>query len=116
MLAVRGGILLVVAVCLSLVAAQANDTPELNVQTTFPNNPFSRAANGQGNRVVFTVSQPKSGADADRLLTLESITGAFLNRDKVGKRGYVMRNVSLGAAGLPAYGRRLRLPMCNAPF
>lgn len=76
------------------VAAQANDTPELNVQTTFPNNAFSRVFNGQANRVVFTVTQPKSGADSDRILTLESITGAFLNREKEGKRGYVMRNVS----------------------
>lgn len=79
---------------LSIVAAQADDTPELTIQTTFPNDAFSRVSNGQANRVVFTVSPPRSGPDADRILTLESITGAFLNREKVGKKGYVMRNVS----------------------
>lgn len=73
--------------------AQSNDTPELIVQTTFPDNAFSRVQNGHPNRVVFSISQPKS--ESDRLITLESITGAFLNRDRVGKKGYVMRNVSL---------------------
>lgn len=78
----------------SLVSAQADDTPDLTIQTTFPNDAFSRVSNGQANRVVFTVSPPRSGPDSDRILTLESITGAFLNRQKEGKKGYVMRNVS----------------------
>lgn len=79
---------------LSVVAAQADDTPELTIQTTFPNDAFSRVSNGQANRVVFTISPPRSGPDSDRILTLESITGAFLNRQKEGKKGFVMRNVS----------------------
>jgi hypothetical protein len=79
---------------LSSVAAQADDTPDLTIQTTFPNDAFSRVSNGQANRVVFTISPPRTGADSDRILTLESITGAFLNPNKQGKKGYVMRNVS----------------------
>lgn len=81
------------AALLPSVAAQ-DDTPELTIQTTFPNDAFSRVSNGQANRVVFTISPPRTGADSDRILTLESITGAFLNRNKEGKKGYVMRNVS----------------------
>ena len=84
---------LLIAALLSPVAAQ-DDTPELTIQTTFPNDAFSRVSNGQANRVVFTISPPRTGADSDRILTLESITGAFLNRNKEGKKGYVMRNVS----------------------
>jgi hypothetical protein len=80
---------------LSHVVAQADDTPELTIQTTFPNDAFARVTNGQANRVVFTISPPRSGPDSDRILTLEGIAGAFLNRDKVGKKGYVMRNVSV---------------------
>ncbi|PWN35531.1 uncharacterized protein FA14DRAFT_160634 [Meira miltonrushii] len=91
-------VLLPLAICAlsltTLIQAQSNDTPDVNVQTTFPNNAFNRVSNGQANRVVFTLTQPKSGADSDRILTLESITGAFLNRDRQGKKGYVMRNMT----------------------
>ncbi|UZJ53043.1 hypothetical protein CBS101457_002363 [Exobasidium rhododendri] len=79
---------------LSTVAAQADDTPDLTIQTTFPNDAFSRVSNGQANRVVFTISPPRTGADSDRILTLESISGAFLNRNKEGKKGFVMRNMT----------------------
>lgn len=85
-------LLSVLGVIASLASAQANDTPDLNIQTTFPNNAFNRVSNGQANRVVFSVTPPRS---EDRILTLEGIKGAFLNRDKIGKRGYVMRNVSV---------------------
>lgn len=84
-------LLCILSVVATLASAQANDTPDLNVQTTFPNNAFNRVSNGQANRVVFSVTPPRS---EDRILTLEAIKGAFLNRNKIGKKGYVMRNVS----------------------
>ncbi|SPO25377.1 uncharacterized protein UTRI_03208_B [Ustilago trichophora] len=76
----------------ALVAAQAHDTPELGIVTTFPNNPFSIVKNGQANTVVFSITNtPKE----DRLLTLQSITGAFLNPKKTdGQRGRVLRNMT----------------------
>ncbi|SJX62853.1 uncharacterized protein SRS1_13680 [Sporisorium reilianum f. sp. reilianum] len=76
----------------ALVAAQAHDTPELGIVTTFPNNPFSIVKNGQANTVVFSVTNPPK---EDRLLTLQSITGAFLNPKKEdGQRGRVLRNMT----------------------
>ncbi|TKY85747.1 hypothetical protein EX895_005287 [Sporisorium graminicola] len=76
----------------ALVAAQAHDTPELGIVTTFPNNPFSIVKNGQANTVVFSVTNPPK---EDRLLTLQSITGAFLNPKKEdGQKGRVLRNMT----------------------
>ncbi|EPQ30339.1 uncharacterized protein PFL1_01865 [Pseudozyma flocculosa PF-1] len=79
----------------ALVAAQANDTPELGIVTTFPNNPFSIVKNGQPNTVVFSITNPPK---EDRLLTLQSVTGAFLNLKKTdGQKGRVVRNMTTTA-------------------
>lgn len=105
----------------ALVAAQAHDTPELGIVTTFPNNPFSSKChppkastscatteadlyrplscavvkNGQANTVVFSITNPPK---EDRLLTLQSVTGAFLNPKKNdGQRGRVLRNMTTTA-------------------
>lgn len=73
------------------LAAAGDEAPELNVITTFPDNPFSLVQNGRPNRVVFSFSHPPG---ADRALVLEEITGAFLNPAKHdGQRGRVLRNV-----------------------
>ncbi|KAN0064732.1 hypothetical protein ACQY0O_001787 [Thecaphora frezii] len=74
------------------VAAQANDAPELGIVTTFPGNPFSIVKNGQPNTVVFSITNPPK---QDRLLTLQSVTGAFLNLAKAdGQKGRVVRNMT----------------------
>lgn len=66
--------------------------PEMTITTTFPGNEFSLVKNGQPNRVVFSISNPPS---ADRVLTLEGITGAFLNQKKLdGQKGRVARNMT----------------------
>ncbi|SNX84350.1 uncharacterized protein MEPE_03059 [Melanopsichium pennsylvanicum] len=76
----------------SLVAGQAHDSPDLKIVTTFPNNPYSIVKNGQANTVVFSITNPPKD---DRLLTLQSITGAFLNPKKTdGQRGRVLRNMT----------------------
>ncbi len=83
---------LVALVPAALVAAQAHDTPELGIVTTFPNNPHSIVKNGQANTVVFSITNPPK---EDRLLTLQSVTGAFLNPKKTdGQRGRVLRNMT----------------------
>lgn len=47
--------------------------------------------NGQANRVVFSIAKPFG---MDRVLTLESVSGAFLDPKKEdGKKGRVLRNV-----------------------
>ncbi|KAI3623333.1 hypothetical protein CBS14141_004116 [Malassezia furfur] len=74
------------------LAAAGDEAPELNVITTFPDNPFSLVQNGRPNRVVFSFSHPPG---ADRALVLEEITGAFLNPAKRdGQRGRVLRNMT----------------------
>lgn len=82
---------------LHVTIARASEVPELNVITTFPNNPFSSALlltvvqNGQANRVVFTISKPSS---LDRALSVEGITGAFIKPAvKEGAKTRVLRNV-----------------------
>lgn len=68
----------------------------------FPNNAFNIAKNGQSNRVVFNIAN-KTGQD--RYLTLEAITGAFLNKKKAeGQKGFVLRNVSLLDECTTGYG------------
>lgn len=53
--------------------------------------PFAVVKNGQANTVVFAITNPPK---EDRLLTLQSVTGAFLNPKKLdGQRGRVLRNV-----------------------
>ena len=85
-------VLLALAVALlQLGSALADEAPELNIITTFPDNPFSLVQNGQANRVVFSIAKP---AHLDRVLAIESITGAFLNPRKAdGQIGRVLRNV-----------------------
>lgn len=102
-----------IALLFASVLAQADDTPELTIQTTFPNDAFSRVSNGQANRVVFTVSPPRTGADSDRILTLESITGAFLNRNKEGKKGFVMRNVSRPTSTVTFSSKQQGVPLID---
>lgn len=51
--------------------------------------------NGQANTVVFSITNPLK---EDRLLTLQSVTGAFLNPKKTdGQRGRVLRNMTTSA-------------------
>lgn len=72
--------------------AQVDDTPTLNVVTTFPNNDFNVVRNGESNRVVFGITNPPG---TERILSLESITGAYLNPNKQdGQRGRVLRNMT----------------------
>lgn len=78
---------------LAAARAFADETPELNVVTTFPDNPFSLVQNGRSNRVVFSIA---NAPGSDRALVLEEVTGAFLNPNKQnGQRGRVLRNVCL---------------------
>ncbi|PWN44344.1 hypothetical protein IE81DRAFT_321501 [Ceraceosorus guamensis] len=106
---------LLVAVLPSALA-QSDDTPELNVITVFPNNPFNIAKNGQANRVVFNV-----GTKEDRALKLEGITGAFLNTKKKteGQKGYVLRNLTITPIkDLPittGLGKPLQVPFDFSP-
>ncbi|PWN51086.1 hypothetical protein IE53DRAFT_386578 [Violaceomyces palustris] len=83
---------LALAIPAALVSAQVDQVPELGIVTTFPNNPFSIVQNGQENTVVLSITNsPK----ADRVLTLHSITGAFLNLNKEdGQKGRVVRNMT----------------------
>lgn len=79
--------------------AQADDTPSLQVVTTFPQNEFNVVRNGQGNRVVFAITNPPG---AERVLALEGIAGAFLNPHKLdGQRGRVLRNMTTLALKKP---------------
>ncbi|CAO1634412.1 unnamed protein product [Parajaminaea phylloscopi] len=83
----------IVAIFPAIALAQADDTPELKVTTTFPNNPLSLVKNGQANRVVFSIANPRS---ADRVLSLTGVTGAWLNSKKQdGQRGRVLRNMTV---------------------
>ncbi|CAO1625054.1 unnamed protein product [Sympodiomycopsis kandeliae] len=89
---VFGSIVSLMAVAVAAVSAQADDTPQLKVTTTFPGNPLSLVKNGQANRVVFQIQNPPS---QDRVLTLNGITGAWLNPKKEdGERGRVVRNMT----------------------
>ncbi|KAJ9479134.1 hypothetical protein PHBOTO_002621 [Pseudozyma hubeiensis] len=106
----------------TLVAAQAHDTPELNIVTTFPNNPGSIVKNGQANTVVFSIIDAPKEKDADRrLLNLVSITGAFLNPNKVdGQRGRVLRNMTTTSFKSPRplrtiFGRPPHIPFDFVP-
>ncbi|KDN45580.1 hypothetical protein K437DRAFT_256501 [Tilletiaria anomala UBC 951] len=84
--------ILLLALSPLLAAAQSDDTPQLGITTSFPGNELSLVKNGQLNRVVFSISNLPS---ADRVLTLEGITGAFLNQKKLdGQRGRVVRNMT----------------------
>ncbi|WFD29827.1 hypothetical protein MSPP1_000840 [Malassezia sp. CBS 17886] len=75
-----------------LIRAYAEDAPELNVVTTFPDNPFSLVQNGRANRVVFTVTNPPR---ADRAVALVGVSGAFLNPAKAdGQKNRVLRNMT----------------------
>lgn len=75
-----------------LLCSSRNAPSEIKVTTTFPGNPLSLVKNGQANTVVFNIQNPPS---QDRVLTLEAITGAWLDSKKVdGQRGRVVRNVS----------------------
>lgn len=72
--------------------AQVDDTPVLNVVTTFPGNEFHVVKNGQANRVVFAMTHPPG---TERVLSLESVHGAFLHPGKQdGQRGRVVRNMT----------------------
>lgn len=72
--------------------AQVDDVPTLNVVTTFPNNDWNIVRNGESNRVVFGITNPPG---TERILSLESITGAYLNPNKEdGQRGRVLRNMT----------------------
>lgn len=56
---------------------------------------YSVVKNGQANTVVFSITNPLK---EDRLLTLQSVTGAFLNPKKTdGQRGRVLRNMTTSA-------------------
>lgn len=49
--------------------------------------------NGQLNRIVLSITKPPG---ADRVLTLEGITGAYLDKNKLeGQKGHIVRNVSM---------------------
>ena len=78
---------------LALVRAEAHEeAPELNVITTFPNNPFNIVKNGQSTRVVFTFTQPRG---VERAIAVNSLTGAFLDpARKDGERKRIMRNMT----------------------
>ena len=78
---------------LTLVKAEAHEeAPELNVITTFPNNPFNIVKNGQSTRVVFTFTQPRG---VERAIAVNSLTGAFLDpARKDGERKRIMRNMT----------------------
>lgn len=77
----------------ALVHAQSHeDPPEINVATTFPNNPFNIVKNGEATRVVFTFSQPRG---ADRAVSVRSLTGAFLDPARQdGHKRRVLRNMT----------------------
>lgn len=110
-----------IAVLVALVRAEAHeDAPELNVLTTFPNNPFNSAytlhsqtvvKNGQANRVVFSIKTPQS---TDRALTIESLTGAFLDPSREdGHKKRVLRNMTttrLKDAHLLTQGQSRQVP------
>lgn len=78
---------------LTLVKAEAHEeAPELNVITTFPNNPFNIVKNGQSTRVVFTFTQPRG---VERAIAVNSLTGAFLDpARKDGERKRILRNMT----------------------
>ncbi|WFD18469.1 hypothetical protein MCAP1_000672 [Malassezia caprae] len=101
-----------VAVLVALVRAEAHeDAPELNVLTTFPDNPFNIVKNGQANRVVFSIKTPPS---TDRALTIESLTGAFLDPAREdGHKKRVLRNMTttrLKDAHLLTQGQTRQVP------
>jgi len=73
----------------STLASAVESDPELQILTTFAND-FNIVRNGERNRVVLSITNP-----ADRALTLEGITGAFLNKNKKdGQKGRVLRNMT----------------------
>ncbi|KAK0529550.1 hypothetical protein OC834_003645 [Tilletia horrida] len=71
------------------LASAVESEPELNIMTTFAND-FNIVRNGERNRVVLSITNP-----ADRAITLEGVTGAFLNKNKKdGQKGRVLRNLT----------------------
>ncbi|CAD6888785.1 unnamed protein product [Tilletia controversa] len=81
--------LLLLSLATSTLASAAETDPELNILTTFAND-FNIVRNGERNRVVLSITNP-----ADRALSLEGITGAFLNKNKKdGQKGRVLRNMT----------------------
>ncbi|WFD25091.1 hypothetical protein MNAN1_000054 [Malassezia nana] len=82
-----------IALLAAFVSAEAHEeAPELQVLTTFPDNPFNIVKNGQANRVVFSIKTPPS---TDRALVIESLTGAFLDPAREdGHKKRVLRNMT----------------------
>ncbi|KAE8214665.1 hypothetical protein CF327_g1942 [Tilletia walkeri] len=81
--------LLLLSLASTSLASALETEPELNILTTFAND-FNIVRNGAANRVVLSITNP-----ADRAISLEGITGAFLNKNKKdGQKGRVLRNMT----------------------